>query len=131
MQETTFVQAGTLARPKLIGRVVRLLLADDRIVMIQNRRLAVNRELLIAELPKAGFTDLAPADGAFYIYADVGHLTNDSEDFCRRILNEAGVAVTPGVDFDPWRGNRFVRFSFAESTKEIAAAAALRQRHDG
>ena len=86
-------------------------------------RYAANRELLLAELPKAGFTDLAPADGAFYIYADVGHLTNDSEEYCRRILNEAGVAVTPGVDFDPWRGNRFVRFSFAESTEEIAAAA--------
>ena len=95
-------------------------------------RYAANRELLLAELPKAGFTDLAPADGAFYIYADVGHLTNDSEEFCRRILNEVGVAVTPGVDFDPWRGNRFLRFSFAESTEEIAAAAAaLRKWHEG
>ena len=93
-------------------------------------RYAANRELLLTELPKAGFTDLAPADGAFYIYADVGHLTNDSEAFCRRLLKEAGVAVTPGVDFDPWRGNRFVRFSFAESTDEIAAAAAaLRKWH--
>lgn len=87
-------------------------------------RYAANRKLLLAELPKAGFTDLAPADGAFYIYADVGHMTNDSEDFCRGILDEAGVAITPGVDFDPWRGNRFVRFSFAESTGEMAAAAA-------
>jgi aspartate/methionine/tyrosine aminotransferase len=95
-------------------------------------RYAANRELLLAELPKAGFTDLAPADGAFYIYANVGHLTNDSEEFCRRILNEVGVAVTPGVDFDPWRGNRFLRFSFAESTEEIAAAAAaLRKWHEG
>ena len=95
-------------------------------------RYAANRELLLAELPKAGFTDLAPADGAFYIYADVGHMTNDSEEFCRRILNEAGVAVTPGVDFDPERGNRFLRFSFAESEQEIAAAAeALRKWHEG
>ena len=94
-------------------------------------RYAANRELLLRELPAAGFTDLAPADGAFYIYADVGHLTNDSEEFCRRILNEAGVAVTPGVDFDPWRGNRFLRFSFAESAEEIAAAAAaLRKWHE-
>ena len=94
-------------------------------------RYAANRELLLKELPAAGFTDLAPADGAFYIYADVGHLTNDSEEFCRRILNEAGVAVTPGVDFDPWRGNRFLRFSFAEGTEEIkAAAAALRKWHE-
>jgi aspartate/methionine/tyrosine aminotransferase len=94
-------------------------------------RYAANRELLLAELPKAGFNDLAPADGAFYIYADVGHLTNDSEEFCRRILNEAGVAITPGVDFDPWRGNRFLRFSFAESTREMAAAAdALRRWYE-
>jgi aspartate/methionine/tyrosine aminotransferase len=85
---------------------------------------AANRELLLRELPNAGFTELAPSDGAFYLYADVGRMTNDSEAFCRRILNEAGVAVTPGVDFDSERGNRFLRFSFAASTEEIAAAAA-------
>ncbi|MED5358705.1 MAG: pyridoxal phosphate-dependent aminotransferase, partial [Pseudomonadota bacterium] len=66
---------------------------------------------------------LAPADGAFYVYADVTELTNDSLSFCRRILNETGVAITPGVDFDPDRGNRYVRFSFAESLKEISGAA--------
>jgi aspartate/methionine/tyrosine aminotransferase len=87
-------------------------------------RYATNRELLLRELPNAGFTELAPSDGAFYLYADVGRMTNDSEAFCRRILNEAGVAVTPGVDFDSERGNRFLRFSFAASTEEIAAAAA-------
>lgn len=87
-------------------------------------RYAVNRELLLEELPQAGFSDLAPADGAFYIYADVGHLTNDSEAFCSRILAETGVAVTPGVDFDPERGNRFLRFSFAGTTEEIAAGTA-------
>ncbi len=86
-------------------------------------RYAANREMLLRELPNAGFTELAPSDGAFYIYADVGHMTDDSEAFCRRILNEAGVAVTPGVDFDPERGNRFVRFSFAESTGEMTNAA--------
>ena len=87
-------------------------------------RYAENRALLLEELPRAGFTDLAPADGAFYIYADVGHLTNDSEDYCRRILDETGVAVTPGVDFDPGRGNRFMRFSFSGATREMADAAA-------
>jgi aspartate/methionine/tyrosine aminotransferase len=86
-------------------------------------RYAANREMLLRELPNAGFTELAPSDGAFYIYADVGHMTNDSEAFCRQILNEAGVAVTPGVDFDPARGNRFVRFSFAGSTEEMVNAA--------
>ncbi|MDP6391121.1 MAG: aminotransferase class I/II-fold pyridoxal phosphate-dependent enzyme [Alphaproteobacteria bacterium] len=86
-------------------------------------RYAENRELLLDRLPKAGFEDLAPADGAFYIYADVTRMTNDSEALCRKILHETGVAVTPGVDFDPERGNRFIRFSFAESNREIAGAA--------
>jgi len=115
--------------PPTLSQVAAVAAFDCRDELEANvARYAANRELLLAELPKAGFTDLAPADGAFYIYADVGHLTNDSEEFCRRILNEAGVAVTPGVDFDPWRGNRFLRFSFAESIEEIAAAAAaLRQ----
>ncbi len=66
---------------------------------------------------------MAPADGAFYIYADVGHLTNDSPAFCRRMLHETGVAATPGIDFDDQLGRRFVRFSFAGSTEDMAAAA--------
>ena len=84
---------------------------------------AANRSLLLEQLPKAGFNRLAPADGAFYVYADVTELTNDSLSFCRRILNETGVAITPGVDFDPDRGHRYVRFSFAASHEEIAGAA--------
>ncbi|MBM3565582.1 MAG: aminotransferase class I/II-fold pyridoxal phosphate-dependent enzyme [Alphaproteobacteria bacterium] len=86
-------------------------------------RYAENRRLLLAELPKAGFDRLAPAEGAFYIYADVGALTNDSAEFCRRMLHETGVAATPGADFDPLRGNRFVRFSFAGATADMAEAA--------
>ena len=74
---------------------------------------ARNRAFLLQALPAAGFDRLAPADGAFYLYADVGHLTNDSEAFCRRMLAETGVATTPGPDFDPERGHRFLRFSFA------------------
>ncbi len=84
---------------------------------------ARNRELLLDCLPKAGFERLAPVDGAFYIYADVSTLTNDSTDFCARMLDEIGVAATPGLDFDPQRGNQFARFSFAGSEPEIAAAA--------
>lgn len=86
-------------------------------------RYRANRDLLLAELPAAGFDRLAPADGAFYVYADVGHMTNDSTDFCRRILAETGIAVTPGVDFDPLQGHRFMRFSFAGSTPDMAEAA--------
>lgn len=84
---------------------------------------AQNRALLLKELPAAGFTDLAPSDGAFYLYADVGRLTNDSQDFCSRMLAETGTAATPGLDFDPARGHRTVRFSFAGDPREVAAAA--------
>ncbi|MDD9904070.1 MAG: aminotransferase class I/II-fold pyridoxal phosphate-dependent enzyme [Rhodospirillaceae bacterium] len=93
---------------------------------------ARNRELLLEELPKAGFDSIAPADGAFYLYADVSHMTNDSDAFCRTILAETGVAITPGIDFDPDRGNRFVRFSFAGTTDTMAAAAkALQDWREG
>ncbi len=85
-------------------------------------RYARNRDILLAELPRAGFDRLAPADGAFYIYADVGHMTNDSAEFCRRMLTEAQVAATPGLDFDPYRGNTYVRFSFAGSEDDMTRA---------
>ena len=80
---------------------------------------AENRRRLIEGLPKAGFTDVAPPDGAFYVYADVGAVTQDSLAFAQRILEEAGVAVTPGLDFDPARGHRTLRFSYARSTADI------------
>jgi len=83
-------------------------------------RYARNRALLLDGLPKLGLDRLAPADGAFYVYADVAHLTNDSHDFCRRMLAEAGVAAAPGIDFDPARGAAYVRFSFAGTTEEVA-----------
>lgn len=84
---------------------------------------AANRALLLNELPKAGFDAFAPADGAFYLYADVSALTSDSAALARRILDEAGVAVTPGLDFDAERGHRFLRFSYAGTTQAIAEAA--------
>ena len=83
---------------------------------------ARNRELLLRELPLAGFDKLAPADGAFYIFADVTKLTNDSMEFCRRMLDEIGVATTPGVDFDPDRGHAYIRFSFAGDYEGVAEA---------
>ena len=86
-------------------------------------RYARNRALLLDELPKAGFDRLAHADGAFYLYADVGRMTNDSDGFCKQMLAETGVAATPGIDFDPEHGNRFVRFSFAGPTDDMAEAA--------
>jgi len=86
------------------------------------RRYAANRDLLLAGLPKAGFDRLAPCDGAFYIYADVSRLTNDSGEFCRHMLKDTGVAATPGFDFDRAEGRRFVRFSFAGATDQMAEA---------
>lgn len=83
---------------------------------------ARNRKLLLRELPLAGFDKLAPADGAFYIFADVTKLTNDSMEFCRRMLDEIGVATTPGVDFDPDRGHAYIRFSFAGDYEGVAEA---------
>jgi aspartate/methionine/tyrosine aminotransferase len=87
------------------------------------QRYARNRRLLLDELPKAGFRKMAPAEGAFYLYADVGDMTNDSAEFCRRMLAETGVAATPGIDFDPERGHCYVRFSFAGSTEHMRQAA--------
>lgn len=84
---------------------------------------AANRALLLDRLPKLGFERLAPADGAFYLYADVGHLTNDSPQLCRRILAETGVAITPGTDFDPERGHLSIRFSLAGPLADMEEAA--------
>ncbi|WP_323794773.1 pyridoxal phosphate-dependent aminotransferase [Nisaea sp.] len=86
-------------------------------------RYAKNREVLLNELPAAGLDDLAPADGAFYIYADVTRFTNDSVDFSKRMLAEIGLAATPGVDFDPARGHGSLRFSFAGATEDMVEAA--------
>jgi aspartate/methionine/tyrosine aminotransferase len=86
-------------------------------------RYRYNRDLLIGALDVAGLTRYAPADGAFYLYVDVADLTRDSEELCRRLLADTGVAITPGLDFDPIRGGNWVRLSFAGSTGDIAEAA--------
>lgn len=83
---------------------------------------AQNRALLLQALPKMGLNAIAPPDGAFYIYADIGHLTNDSFQFCKDMLRETGVAIAPGIDFDPVDGHRFMRMSFAVSTPQIEVA---------
>ena len=86
-------------------------------------RYRANRDVLVDMLQKAGLTRFAPADGAFYLYVDVSALTLDSEEFCRRMLAETGVATTPGRDFDPVHGDGWLRLSFAGSTEDIAEAA--------
>lgn len=83
---------------------------------------ARNREMLLAALPSLGLQQIAPPDGAFYIWAEIGHLTHDSLTFCRDLLQDTGVATAPGIDFDPVDGGRFIRFSFAVSPAEIEIA---------
>lgn len=85
-------------------------------------RYRTNRDLLLAGLTELGVDRLAPADGAFYAYADVSRFTDDSMEFCRRLLAETGLAIAPGIDFDPIDGNRFVRLSFAGSTEDVREA---------
>ena len=83
---------------------------------------ARNRAMLLEELPRLGLTDMHPVDGAFYVYADVARFTNDSIAFSGRMLAEAGVAATPGVDFDPIEGAHYLRFSFAGSEDDCREA---------
>jgi aspartate/methionine/tyrosine aminotransferase len=87
------------------------------------RGYAENRALLLNELPAAGLTSILPADGAFYLYADISALTSDSAEFARAMLREIGVAVTPGIDFDPVRGHCFVRFCYAGPQARMREAA--------
>jgi aspartate/methionine/tyrosine aminotransferase len=81
-----------------------------------------NRRLLVDGLPRAGFDSFLPVDGAFYLYADVSRFCDDSREFAARMLEEAGVAATPGADFDPVHGRRFIRFCYAGATTEVREA---------
>lgn len=92
---------------------------------------AENRRLMLEGLPKAGFSKIAPPDGAFYIYADVSDLTQDSLALAAEILDGAGVAVTPGLDFDPIRGAQTLRFSYAGATADIAEGLVRLQDYMG
>jgi aspartate/methionine/tyrosine aminotransferase len=83
-----------------------------------------NRRILVDGLPKAGITDFLPADGAFYLYADVSKFTTDSFDFAKQMLEQAHVAATPGSDFDPIHGKSYIRFSYASSTADMHEAVA-------
>jgi len=83
-----------------------------------------NRRILIEGLPQAGLTTFLPADGAFYLYADVSAFTSDSFEFAKQMLEKAQVAATPGVDFDPFHGRQFIRFSYARSADEMREAVA-------
>jgi aspartate/methionine/tyrosine aminotransferase len=85
---------------------------------------AENRHVLLGGLPRAGLDTFLPADGAFYLYADVSKFSNDSLDFAKRLLDQAAVAATPGVDFDPLNGTKFIRFCYAGSLADMSDAVA-------
>jgi len=117
LAQNLFISAPTLSQIAAVAAF------DCRAELDANvARYKANRDILLQALPEAGFDKLSHAQGAFYVYADVAHLTDDSQALCKKILKETGVAVTPGVDFDPERGHRSVRFSFAGSTEDMAEA---------
>ncbi|MCJ2050463.1 aminotransferase class I/II-fold pyridoxal phosphate-dependent enzyme [Methylobacterium sp. J-070] len=103
-----------------VGALAALDAADDLDAVRDGY--ARNRAILLDALPGLGLGRVHPADGAFYLYADVANLTDDASDFCRRMLDEAHVAATPGLDFDPEQGHHHVRFSFAGSEAECREA---------
>jgi aspartate/methionine/tyrosine aminotransferase len=110
--------------PPTVAQVAALGAFDGMDELEANRRVyAENRGLLLAELPRIGLDRIVPADGAFYLYADVGNFTSDSLAFTKEMLAEIGVAATPGVDFDAERGSRYVRFCYAGATADMAEAA--------
>lgn len=110
--------------PPAVAQVAALGAFDGLDELEANRAVySANRDLLLNELPKAGFTSIVPADGAFYLYADITNLGGDSLAFAKRMLTETGVAATPGVDFDAARGQNFLRFSYSGSTPDMTDAA--------
>ena len=117
LQQNLFISPSAAAQAAAMGSF------DAREELEANRATyEANRSLLLAELPKAGFDKIAPADGAFYLYCDIGHLTDDSLAFAKLMLEETGVAATPGVDFDAKRGTHFLRFSYSADPADVADA---------
>jgi aspartate/methionine/tyrosine aminotransferase len=112
--------------PSSLSQHAALAAFDDMPELVETvAQYARNRDRLLAELPRLGLRGIAPPDGAFYLYADVGHLTDDSLAFCRRLVDETGVAIAPGIDFDPIHGHRHVRLSFAIGGDEVGRALEL------
>ena len=117
-----------LTPPSLAQHAGLAAMDEDEVLQGHVAAYARNRDLLLAALPALGLKSIAPPDGAFYIWADIGHLTDDSLAFCEQLLRDTGVATAPGVDFDPVHGHRFMRLSFAASTAEIEEAVRRMQR---
>jgi aspartate/methionine/tyrosine aminotransferase len=120
LMQNLFISAPTLAQLAAVA-------AFDAAEELEGHvaRYAENRRIILDALPSLGITTFAPPDGAFYVYADVSPWTGDSVAFCADLLAATGVAVTPGVDFDPARGRRTIRFSYAADTPSVAEAMRL------
>jgi aspartate/methionine/tyrosine aminotransferase len=118
LAQNLYISPPTVAQVAAIG-------AFDGVEELEaNKRVyAANRALLLDELPKAGLGRIVPADGAFYLYVDVGEFATDSVAFTKEMLAAIGIAATPGVDFDAERGSRYVRFCYAGTTADMAEAA--------
>ncbi len=114
----------TICPPAIAQRAALAAFSEEAYAELDSHVLeyAANRRVVLDRLRGMGIDKLAPADGAFYVYADIGHLTDDSMSWTKRLLAETGVAVTPGIDFDTEQGNRFVRFSFAADITDVTAA---------
>ena len=117
LAQNMFISAPTLSQIASIA-------AFDATEELEQRKAdyAANRELLLNDLPSVGLDRIAPADGAFYLYADVSKYTNDSLAFATKMLNEIGVGMTPGVDFDAENGHKFLRMSFAGAKSDMEEA---------
>jgi aspartate/methionine/tyrosine aminotransferase len=123
----------TICPPVLAQRACLAAFTDESYAELDGhvRRYAENRRQLLDGLPALGIDRLAPADGAFYAYADLGHVTDDSLAWCHQTLAATGVALTPGVDFDTEHGHRFVRFSFAGRAEDVREGLARLAKHLG
>jgi len=117
LSESLFVAPPTLAQHVALRAFDHCEVLDQYVARYKN-----NLEILKTELPKCGFTKLSNVQGAFYLYIDLSDITDDSEAFCRAMLDQAGVAATPGTDFDLTRGHQTMRISFAGSTEDIQEA---------
>lgn len=117
LAQSLFISPSAVGQHAAIGALAASEELDERV-----QAFARNREVLLKALPAMGISEIAPPDGAFYLYADISPFGLDAVTFCARLLADTGVAITPGNDFDTERGNRFVRLSFAGSAASIDAA---------
>jgi len=110
--------------PPAVAQVAALGAFESMAELEANKQVyAANRSLLLKELPKAGLDRIAPPDGAFYLYVDVSRFTDDSLTFVKHMLDETGIAATPGADFDDERGRHYMRLCYAGTTEDMAEAA--------